>query len=175
MYVPPISALTLFTLHYELSTMHDPWLSHCKSSWSCMNCKMSSKNLCIEHADVPHAAAIWQSNHGRRSHLYETKGTWKNYPTCFALIDVGFMIVLRRADRYVLIWACSPVLMNPTTVIFKHCSFRTKPEKLLQCNLAFAMLFSKRCLWSCMVGLIQLPNSTRVICFQGHGPRGSQG
>ena len=31
-----ISALTLFDLHYELSTMHDPWLSHCKSSWSCM-------------------------------------------------------------------------------------------------------------------------------------------
>ena len=60
----------------------------------------------------PHAAAIWQSNHGRRSHLYETKGTWKNYPTCFALLNVGFMIVLRRAGRYVLIWARRAVPTN---------------------------------------------------------------
>ena len=43
---------------------------------------------------------------------YGTVGTWKNYPTCFALLDVGVMIVLRRANRYVLIWACSAELTN---------------------------------------------------------------
>ena len=61
MYILSIAAMNMFALHYELSTMHDPWLRHCKSSWSCMNCKMSSKHLYIEHADVPHAAAKWQS------------------------------------------------------------------------------------------------------------------
>ena len=58
--------------------------------------------------------------HGRRGHLYGTKGTWKNYPTCFALLDVGFMIVFRRADRYVLIWAVSAVLTEPV-----DCHFQT--------------------------------------------------
>ena len=71
----------------------------------------------------------------------------KNYPTCFALLDVGFMIVLRRADRYVLIWARSAVPTNLQLSSFSNiAAFRTKPEKLLQCNSALPMLFSKRCL-----------------------------
>ena len=85
-------------------------------------------------------------NHGRRGHLYETKGTWKNYPTCFALLNVGFMIVLRRAGRYVLIWARSAVPTNLQLSSFSNiAAFRTKPEKLLQCISALPMLFSKRC------------------------------
>ena len=57
--------------------------------------------------------------HGRRGHLYETKGAWKKYPSCFALLDVGFMIVLRRTDRCVLIWACSAVLTNQQLSSFR--------------------------------------------------------
>ena len=34
-----------------------------------------------------------------------------------------------------------PCSRNLLTAIFKRRCFRTKPEKLLQCNLAFAMLF----------------------------------
>ena len=33
----------------------------------------------------------------RRGHFYGTEGRWINCPTCSALLDVGFMIVLRRA------------------------------------------------------------------------------
>jgi len=44
-YILSIAPMTVFALYYELSTMHDPWLRHCKSLWSCMNCKMSSKHL----------------------------------------------------------------------------------------------------------------------------------
>ena len=145
MYILSFSALTLFALHYELSTMHDPWLYHFKSSWSCMNCKMSSKYLCTEHADVPHAAAIWQSNHGRRSHLYETKGTWKNYPTCFALLDVGFMSVLKRADRYVLIWAVSAVLTEPVDCHFQTSLLQNKTWKLLQCKVQCNLVLCQCC------------------------------
>ena len=33
----------------------------------------------------------------RRGHFYGTEGRWINCPTCSALLDVGFMIALRRA------------------------------------------------------------------------------
>ena len=38
-----------------------------------------------------------------------------------------------------------------------------------------AMLFSKRCLWSCMVRLIQLPKSARMVYLTGQGPCACQG
>ena len=37
-YILSIADMSMFALHYELSTMHDPWLSHCTSPWLCMNC-----------------------------------------------------------------------------------------------------------------------------------------
>ena len=61
------------------------WASRCPSC----SCEMSIDNMV-----------------GR---VTSTGRTWKNYPICFALLDVGFMILLRRADRYVLIWARSAV------------------------------------------------------------------
>ena len=30
-YILPIALMAVFALYYELSTMHDPWLRHCKS------------------------------------------------------------------------------------------------------------------------------------------------
>ena len=57
--------------------------------------------------------------HGRRVHLYGTNGTWKNYPTWCTLLGVGFMIILRRVGGFVLIWACSAVLTEPTTAFFQ--------------------------------------------------------
>ena len=57
--------------------------------------------------------------HGWSGHLYGTNGTWKNYPTCCALLDVGLMFILRRTDYSILIWACSPVSPILTTVIFQ--------------------------------------------------------
>ena len=45
-------------LHNDIPTMHAPWLSHCKSSWSCVNWKLASKHLGVTHGVIPHAAKI---------------------------------------------------------------------------------------------------------------------
>ena len=78
--------------------------------------------------------------HGRTGHLYETKGTWKNSPTCCALLNVGFMIVLRRAGWYVLIWARRAVPTN-----LQLSSFQT--SQLLEQNLKnyFSVLVLCQC------------------------------
>ena len=68
--------------------------------------------------------------HGRTRPLYETKGAWKNSPTCYALLNVGFMAILRRTHIYILIWACNPASPNSQTVIFQNCSSsKTKPTQ----------------------------------------------
>ena len=41
-----------------ISTVHAPWLSHCKSSWSCMNWNMSPKHLYVAQAVIPHTTMI---------------------------------------------------------------------------------------------------------------------
>ena len=150
---------------YDLATVnrHDhAWTDNWAQNICTLNMPMSLMELRCDN-----------QQHGPRGHLYETEGTWKNYPTCLALLDVGFIIVLRRADWYVLIWACRAVLPNITTVIFSNCP--SSQTKLLR-SLAFAaMLFSKRCLWSCMVGHIQLAKPARIIYLKGHGPCGCKG
>ena len=99
-------------LHHDLPTMHAPWLSHCKSSWSCMNWKLGSKHLDVMHGVIPHPATIFASRRWSGKHLYGTEGTWINCPTCFPLLNVGFMAILRRTDCFVLIWTCIAVLAD---------------------------------------------------------------
>ena len=102
--------------------------------WPCLPCIMNYQ-LCMTHdlATVNRHDHAWadkwaqhistlsrqmslmrlrgeRRQHGRTGHLYETKGAWKNSPTCCTLLNVGFMIILKRTDRSVLIWACSAVL-----------------------------------------------------------------
>ena len=153
---------------HDLATVnrHDhAWADKWAQNISTLSRPMSLMRLCGEH---PHLRS--------EGHLYGTKGTWKNYPTCFALLDVGFMIVLRRADRYVLIWARSAVPTNLQLSSFSNiAAFRTKPEKLLQCNSALPMLFSKRCLWSCMVGLTQLTTPREWSTIRVTDPVGVKG
>ena len=67
-----------FIIHYELVTMHAPWLSHCKSSWSCMNWKLGSKHLGVIHGVIPHAAKIsastrWSKGPSLRDARYVNK------------------------------------------------------------------------------------------------------
>ena len=50
-----------FWLLIWMSTVHAPWLSHCKSSWSCMNWKLSSKHLYVAQAVVSRPARICAS------------------------------------------------------------------------------------------------------------------
>ena len=79
---------------------------------------------------------------GRRRHLYGTKDTWINYPASCALLDVGFIFILRRTDIFILIWACTAVLSNITTVIFSN--YPSSQTKLLR-SLAFAAMLCRCC------------------------------
>ena len=118
-----------------------------------------------------------QRQSDQEDHLYGTKGTWINCPTCFPLLNVGFMTSLRRTDCFVLIWMC-----NAALAVRRHCHFsklsrlQIETDKKRERSLFFATCCArKRCLFSCMVGLIQLPESTREICLQGMNPVGGRG
>ena len=118
-----------------------------------------------------------QRQSDRTDQIYGTKGAWKNSPTCYALLNGGFMAILRRADYFILIWTCSAVLP-----VSRYCHFsklspiRNKTHKKQERSFVLLPCCArKRCLLSCMVGLVQLPDSTRVICFQGYEPCGCQG
>ena len=78
-------------------------------------------------------------NHGGGSHLRVERYV-KNSPTCCALLNVGFMIVLRRAGWYVLIWARKAVPTN-----LQLSSFQT--SQLLEQNLKnyFSVLVLCQC------------------------------
>ena len=66
----------------------------------------------------------------RRDHLYGTEGTWINYPTCFPLLNVGFMTILRRTDCFILIWTCNAVLAVSRYCHFQNCpGSKMKPTK----------------------------------------------
>ena len=79
------------------------------------------------------------------------------------------MAILRRADYFILIWTCSAVLP-----VSRYCHFsklspiQNKTHKKQERSFVLLPCCArKRCLLSCMVGLVQLPDPTRVICFQG--------
>ena len=59
-----------------------------------------------------------QRQSDQEDHLYGTKGTWINCPTCFPLLNVGFMTSLRRTDCFILIWMC-----NAALAVSRHCHF----------------------------------------------------
>ena len=65
-----------------------------------------------------------------RDHLYGTQGTWINCSTCFPLLNVGFMAILRRTDCFILIWTCIAVLAVPHHWHFQNCpGSKMKPTK----------------------------------------------
>ena len=68
--------------------------------------------------------------HGWRGRLYRIYGTYKNYPPQHALLNVGFMTILRRTDCFILIWTCIPVLTEHRNCHFQNGpSFKTKPAQ----------------------------------------------
>ena len=81
---PVLYLKSLFDLHYELCTVHRPWLSHCESSWSCMNWNMSP-NFCTLRKPLslmrPWCAHQQSDPRGQPCGM---EGKWTNYPTCFA-------------------------------------------------------------------------------------------
>ena len=56
--------------------------------------------------------------HRQRGRLYRMYGTCKNYPPQHALLNVGFMTILRRTDCFILIWTCNAVL-----AVSRYCHF----------------------------------------------------
>ena len=137
MYVLSISALALFDLHYELSTVHDPWFSHCKSSWSCMNWKLSSKHLYVAQAVIPHAAKICTSTKWSEGPPLRD-GRWVDkLSNLLCLTGCGFYACLEEGGLVgpnMGTWCRAHELATAT--ISNIAPVRTKTEKLLQCNLA---------------------------------------
>ena len=60
--------------------------------------------------------------HRQRGRLYRMYGTCKNYPPQHALLNVGFMTILRRTDCFILIWTCSAVLPDHRNCHFQKLS-----------------------------------------------------
>ena len=150
-------------------------LSLLQINWS--KASMSKKHLNVEQADVPHAAMIfastrWSEGPSLRDGRYVNK-----LSNLLSLTECGFYDRLEEDGLFYLNMGmyCRP--RRPSaTVIFKIVSApKRNPQKRERSFVLLPCCSSKRCLLSCMVGLIQLPNSTRVICFQGHGPCGCQG
>ena len=150
--------------------------------WLCLTCIMNYP-LCMTHdlATANHHDHAWTEKwthnicklsmpmslvrllfnpreHRQRGHLYMIYGTCKNYPPQHALLNVGFMTILRRTGCFVLIWTCSAVLPDHRNCHFQNCpSFKTKPaQKQERSFVLLPCCASKRCLLSCMVGLTQL-------------------
>ena len=136
---------------------------------------MSSKHLYVEQADVPHAAA-WRASTtwSDGSPLWDERYV-KNSPTGCALLNVGFMVVLRRAGWYVLIWARRVVPTN-----LQLSSFQT--SQLLEQNLKhyFSVLVLCRC--CSRNDAVELygrshpaHNAARMVYHIDHRPCGCQG
>ena len=111
--------LALFVLYckYPLCMPHDLTTANRHDhAWT----ENWAQNICTsEHANIPIKLWCDGRQRERRGCLCTTKVKWKFYPTSCALLDVGFMFILRRTDIFILIWACTAVLPNLTTVIFQ--------------------------------------------------------
>ena len=169
--------------------------------WLCLTCIMNYP-LCMTHdlATANHHDHAWTENwahnicklsmpmsivrllsnpreHRQRSRLYKLYGTWKNYPPQHALLNVGFMTILRRTDCFILIWACSAVLTEP-----HNCHFQIVPASKQNPNKNKNVVLScchvvprKRCLLSCMVGLTQLTTPREWSTIRITDPVGVKG
>ena len=110
--------------------------------WLCLTCIMNYP-LCMTHdlATVNRHDCAWTEKwahniwklsmpmslvrlpsnpweHRQRGRLYRMYGTYKNYPPQHALLNGGFMTILRRTDCFILIWTCSAVLP-----VSRYCHF----------------------------------------------------
>ena len=112
----------------------------------------------------------------RGGHLYGTEGTSINCPTCFPLLNVGFMTILRRTDYFILIWTCGAVLTDHRQRSFSKLSrFQNETHKNKKVVLFAAML----CLETMSVELHgrshPAHNAARMVYHTDHRPCGCQG
>ena len=92
-------------------------------------------------------------------------------------------LIRSNMPRYVIMMSLFEWTRTSWSTMHKHfqfntCSFlnnnQTNKSTLVHFSFA-AMLFSKRCMWSCMVGLIRILKLCNVVYFKGHGPYEYQG
>ena len=114
---------------------------------------------------------------GRKNHLYGTEGTWINYPTCFPLLNVGVMAILRRTDCFILIWTCIAVLADHRQRSFSKLSWLQNKTHKKERSFCFAPMNMclKRCLLSCMVGLTRLTTPRGWSAIRNTDPVGVKG
>ena len=107
-------------MNYPLCMTHDlATANHHDHAWT----EKWAHNIC--KLSMPMSIVRLLSNpreHRQRGHFYRMYGTWKNYPPQHALLNVGFMTILRRTDCFILIWTCSTVLTEP-----RNCHFQIVP------------------------------------------------
>ncbi len=167
-----------FTLHYELVTMHAPWLSHCKSSWSCMNWKLGSKHLNVMHDIIPHAATKcsttkWSGGPFLRDARYVNK-----LSNLLSLTECGFYGHLEEDRLFYLNMDvyCRPRRYSPLT-FSKLSRLQNETDKKQERSLIFAAMNMclKRCLLSCMVGLTRLTTPRGWSAIRNTDPVGVKG
>ena len=169
--------------------------------WPCLPCIMNYQ-LCMTHdsATVNHHDCAWTEKwahnirkssmpmslvrlhsdpreRGWMDRLYRMYGTYKNYPPWHALLNVGFMTILRRTDCFILIWTCRAVLTEHRNCHFQNCpSFKTKPaQKQERSFVLLPCCASKRYLLSCVVGLTQLTTPREWSTIRIADPAGVKG
>ena len=178
MYVYPLCCcIGDVCLYNDIPTMHAPWLSHCKSSWSCVNWKLASKHLGVTHGVIPHAAKIsaltrWSKGTSLRDARYVNK-----LFNLLSLTECGFYGHLEEDGLFYLNMDvyCRP--RRPSaTVIFKIVLAQNKTHKKER-SFCFAPMNMclKRCLLSCMVGLTRLTTPRGWSAIRNTDPVGVKG
>ncbi len=114
--------------------------------------------------------------HRQRGRLYRMYGTCKNYPPQHALLNVGFMTILRRTDCFILIWTCRAVLTE-----HRNCHFQIVPasKRNPHKNKNVVCLAAMLCLETMPVELRgrshPAHNAARMVYHTDHRPCGCQG
>jgi hypothetical protein len=107
-------------MNYPLCMTHDLATAYhhdhaWTENWAHNICKLSMPMSIVRLLSNPR-------EHRQRSRLYKLHGTCKNYPPQHALLNVGFMTILRRTDCFILKWTCSAVL-----AVSRNCHFQIAP------------------------------------------------
>ena len=93
----PVPQITLLTsiMNYPLCMAHDlATVNRHDHAWT----ETWAQNICTLRKPLSLMRPWYAHRQGaRRGHLCATKVKWKNYLACFPLLDMGLMIVLRRA------------------------------------------------------------------------------
>ena len=129
-------------LHHDLVTMHAPWLSHCKSSWSCMNWKLGSKHLDVMHDIIPHAATKCSTTKWSEGPTLRDERCVKKFSNLLCLTRCGFHVHLEEDGHFY-----SNMSMYGRLAERNNCHFSNYPSsqtKLLR-SLAFAAMLCRCC------------------------------